>query len=170
MRYRTNILPALQREIFVLMALFAACSDRSTVKEERYGLHSAVKAVAVENNYRFCDSSLAGDLNCFLRYKGRRYLKKRTIYYDRAGKVDRLLSYQPEGAIEYSYADLLGDSLLVKTNDGKLADNVLVVRGDSVVEPNRSEILEFDKGKQQLYARPGVRGGEQEVLYIYEIW
>jgi hypothetical protein len=133
-------------------------------------LRTSLNAISVENNYKFCDTSLKGDMNCFVGYKGTRYLKREKMFYDSLGMISKVMLYKPEGTIEYSYDELRADSLLVKTNMWKLNSNPLTIKGDSIIYPVVSKIIEFDKAEKKIYFMLKATESEREQLCIYDFW
>ena len=171
---------SLNKYILITIFALASCSDMkqdksekkntNNVKEETFKLHTSLNAISVENNYKFCDTSLKEDMNCFVSYKGNRYLKKEKIFYDSLGRIGKVMLYKPEGTIEYSYNELRADSLFVKTNMLKLNNNTLTIKGDSIIYPVVSKIIEFNKAAKKIYFILKATESEREQLCIYDFW
>lgn len=142
--------------------------DIDNGNEQTFYLHTSLKALDVGNSYVFCDTSLKEEMSCFVNYNGNRYLKKEKIFYDSIGGIEKVILYKSEGTIDYYRKDLMSDSLLVQANMWKLEGNTLKMKGDSVVYPISSKIIEFNKATKKIYCILKEAEVEKEQLYIFE--
>lgn len=133
-------------------------------------IHSELKAVKVGDNYVFCDTSLKGELSCFAKYNGVRYLKKEKIFFDSSGRIVKLAAYKPEGVIEYTQKNLMEDSVFLKTNSLLLNGNLLRMKSDSIISPIVGKITEFDRSAKKIYALFDLPKDGVSQLYVFEYW
>ena len=162
---------------FIITVGVISCTQKSghesrnpgidTLKPQTLYLNSSLEGFYKEGDYVFCDTTIKDEMNCFLNYEDRRYLKKQKIFYDDRGQIKKILLYKPEGVLGYSFNDLVADSILVKTNNWRLKDNILKIEGDSVLYPIQGKIEKFNSVEKKVYCLLGKNKNE---LYVFEVW
>lgn len=141
----------------------------NTIKEKFY-LRSAIKAMAVSKNYVYCDSTVKGDLSCFVEYNGKKYLKREKLSFDSIGILNTVTLFKPEGNRNYNKEDLLGDTLLVETSGWKISNNIIEINGNKLMKPFSGTIVEMNEAEKTIYFLSESMEEGKEFLYVYVYW
>jgi hypothetical protein len=145
-------------------------SSNEIGKEQTFYIRTELKALRVANDFKFCDTGLNEEQNCFLRYQGLRYFKKEKIFCETHGKVEKTVLYKSEGTVEYNPEDIMMDSLFAKMSMWKLHDNIIKIKNDSTIYPILGKIVEFDKKSKRIYSIVATNDPEIIQLFIFEFW
>ena len=164
----------------VLAFLSFSCSEPNNkkvdIKEEDnlisgiFNLRSVVKATAVSGNYVYCDSTMTGDMSCFIRYNGNKYLKNEKLSFNNKGDLDTVILFKPEGTISFSQKDLLSDSLLMEASGWKISGNIIEISDNHVLKPIFGKILEMQEIQKRIYVMSDSLKKGNALLYVYEYW
>lgn len=144
-------------------------NEVNNIKRTFY-LRSAIKAAEVSKNYIYCDSTVKGDLSCFIEYNGKRYLKREKLSFDSRGNLKTALLYKPEGNISYQQKDLLADTLLVETSGWTMNNNVIETNGTNIMKPVSGIMIEMNEIQKVIYFLSEPSEGGKQFFYVYEYW
>ena len=133
--------------IFIFL-IAVACTPQSGT---RYEMRSLLKCIPISDDYVLCDSSVTGEDNCYLRYAGKRYLKKERINFNENGTLKGVDIFKAEGVVQYSLSEINADSSLRLVNNWKIG-STLIAQRDSIVAPYKALMLENILSKQLIYA------------------
>lgn len=167
-------------KILCTVIIFGSCSQpvnkigndkdvKNSIKKTFY-LRSAIKAKAVSTSYVYCDSTVKGELSCFVEYNGKKYLKREKLYFDSIGTLNNVTMFKPEGNTNYSKKDLLDDTLLVETSGWKMSNNIIEINGNKLVKPLSGTIVEVKEAEKMIYFLSDSMEEGNGLLYVYVYW
>lgn len=162
---------------YAVLFVFLSCSQPDTktinkevINDKTFYLRSAIKSMPVGRNYVYCDSTLKGDLSCFIEYNGKKYLKQEKLFFDSIGKLNTVLLFKPEGNISYKQQDLLNDTLLMESSGWKMNNNIVQIDDDKILKPFSGNIVEVNETQKMIYYLSESSEKGKQFLYVFEYW
>jgi hypothetical protein len=122
-----------------------SCENRN----KEYRITSIVKGMEVSKGYSYGDAS--DSVSYYLRYNGKRYLKKEILLFNNEGNIDSVHVFKADGIVGYSSKGLKSDSLLVRSAGWGIT-NLVKIKNDSLVSPFKAIVLELNTVTKKIYS------------------